>query len=87
VRHTGEFGLSIRKACWGLGIGSRMLDALLEWARDTQIVAKIDLRVRTDNRRAIALYQRKGLLLEGTTGRAICIDGTTDDHPCMGLEL
>jgi RimJ/RimL family protein N-acetyltransferase len=87
TQHTGEFGLSVRKACWGLGIGSLMLDALLDWARDTQIIAKVNLRVRTDNQRAIALYLRKGFALEGTIRKAIRIDGTYYDHHWMGLEL
>jgi RimJ/RimL family protein N-acetyltransferase len=81
TRHAGEFGLSVRQSHWGLGIGSRMLDALLAWARETQIVTKINLRVRTDNPRAIALYQRKGFALEGT------IRQTYYDHHCMGLEI
>jgi len=84
---TGEFGLSVRAAHWGLGIGGRMLDALLDWARDSQVVTKINLRVRTDNSRAIALYLRKGFALEGTIRKAIQIDGTYYDHHWMGLEL
>jgi RimJ/RimL family protein N-acetyltransferase len=87
TRHTGEFGLSVRRAYWGLGIGSRMLDALLAWARETRILRKINLRVRTDNPRAIALYKRKGFVLEGTISRAILIDGIDYDHHCMGLEI
>ena len=84
VRHTGEFGLSVRKAYWGLGIGSQMLDALLDWARYGRIIAKINLRVRTDNHRAILLYMRKGFALEGTIRKAIYVDGTYYDHHCMG---
>jgi RimJ/RimL family protein N-acetyltransferase len=87
TQHTGEFGVSVRQDYWGLGIGSRMLDALLAWARGTKIVSKINLRVRTDHPRAIGLYQRKGFTLEGTIRKAICIDGTYYDHHLMGLEL
>ena len=87
IRHTGEFGVSVRKAYWGLGIGSRMLDAFLDWARASGIIAKVNLRVRTDNRRAIALYEDKGFVLEGTIRKAIQINGVYYDHHCMGLEL
>ena len=38
VRHSGEFGLSVRKQYWGLGIGSLMLDALIDWAKATQTI-------------------------------------------------
>jgi RimJ/RimL family protein N-acetyltransferase len=87
VRHSGEFGMSVRKRCWGLGIGSLMLDTLIHWAQATQIVKKINLRVRTDNRRAIRLYQRKGFLIEGTIRKAIRLEGEYFDHHWMSLEL
>ena len=87
VRHVGEFGVSVRKEYWGLGIGSLMLDTLIEWARATRIVKKINLHVRTDNQRAIVLYRGKGFMIEGTIRRAIFIDGEYYDHYCMGLEL
>jgi RimJ/RimL family protein N-acetyltransferase len=87
VRHSGEFGMSVRKPYWGLGIGSLMLDTLIDWARETGDVTKINLRVRTDNQRAIALYQRKGFVIEGTIRRAIFLDGEYFDHHWMGREL
>jgi RimJ/RimL family protein N-acetyltransferase len=87
VRHSGEFGMSVRQSYWGLGIGSLMLDTLVDWARATRIVTKIDLRVRTDNERAIKLYKRKGFVIEGTIRRAIRLGGEYFDHYCMGLEL
>jgi RimJ/RimL family protein N-acetyltransferase len=87
IRHAGEFGLSVRRACWGLGIGALMLDALIAWARGTKIVTKINLRVRTDNHRAIALYERKGFVSEGTISREMLIDGEYFDNHVMGLPL
>ena len=87
IRHSGEFGMSVRRQYWGLGIGSFMLDTLIDWARGTQIVKKINLRVRTDNERAIALYERKGFVIEGTISKQVFIDGAYFDHHWMGLEL
>jgi RimJ/RimL family protein N-acetyltransferase len=87
VRHKGEFGMSVAKTHWGLGIGGFMLDTLIDWAQETNIVTKISLRVRTDNERAIVLYMRKGFVIEGIIRREICIDGVYFDHYAMGLEL
>jgi RimJ/RimL family protein N-acetyltransferase len=87
VRHSGEFGMSVRKQYWGLGIGSLMLDTLIDWAKGTRIVKKINLRVRTDNQRAIRLYKRKGFAKEGTSRKEILLDGKYFDHHWMGLEL
>lgn len=87
VRHSSEFSMSVRKQYWGLGIGSLMLNTLIDWARGTQIVKKINLRVRTDNQRAIALYEGKGFAMEGTIHKEIFLDGKYFDHHWMGLEL
>jgi RimJ/RimL family protein N-acetyltransferase len=86
VRHRGEFGLSVRKAHWGLGIGSLMLEALLGWA-EARGITKINLRVRTDNQRAVELYERRGFVIEGTIHREIFIDGQYFDHHWMGYEI
>jgi RimJ/RimL family protein N-acetyltransferase len=87
VRHIGELGMSVQKEYWGLGIGSLLLETLVDWARGNGIVTKINLRVRTDNQRAIALYGRKGFTLEGTIRRGILLDGKYYDLHWMGLEL
>ncbi|MHB0858299.1 MAG: GNAT family N-acetyltransferase [Anaerolineae bacterium] len=87
VRHSGELGISVRQSCWGLGIGGHLLDTLITWARELQFIKKIDLRVRTDNARAIRLYRRKGFVLEGTQRGEILLDGAYLDVHWMGLWL
>ena len=87
TRHSGEFALAVRAACWGLGIGALMLDALKDWARANGTVRKIALKVRTDNARGIALYRRLGFVTEGTLRREICVDGVYYDLLYMGLQL
>lgn len=87
VRHRGEFGISVRKEYWGMGIASLMLDRLLEWARRTHVISKINLRVRADNVRAIRLYESKGFIREGTITREVFVDGEYFSHYLMGLEL
>ncbi len=87
TRHVGEFGVSVLQDFWGLGIASALIDALVAWAREGGVVRKIDLRVRADNARAIALYERKGFVVEGRLRNEICVDGVFYDHLCMGLDL
>ena len=87
TRHSGELGMSVRKAYWGLGVGSTLLEALLEWARQTRIIKKINLRVRADNHRAILLYERKGFVKEGTIRKELFLDGTYYDVDWMSLVL
>jgi RimJ/RimL family protein N-acetyltransferase len=87
LRHTGELGMSVRKDHWGLGVGSMMVDFLVRWARAGSTLTKLNLRVRTDNERALRLYQRKGFVTEGTISRDIRIGEAYYGQHCMGLEL
>ena len=87
VRHVGELGMSVLERCWGQGIGSHLMDALIAWARASGIITKIDLQVRPDNTRAIALYQRKGFGIEGTLRKQMRVDGSDYDLHSMGLDL
>jgi RimJ/RimL family protein N-acetyltransferase len=87
VEHCGEFGLTVLKEYWGAGIGSLMIDALTAWAKNTKIIKKINLRARTDNKRAISLYERKGFVKEGTIRKEIFIDGKFYDHYWMSIEI
>ena len=87
VRHTGEFGMAVRQAVSGFGVGSTLLDFLIAWTRATGVITKLNLRVRSDNERAIRLYQRKGFVLEGTISREHLIDGRYFSQDCMGLQL
>jgi ribosomal-protein-alanine N-acetyltransferase len=51
--------IAVAPLCWGQGIGSALLAALLQAARDHDC-AEVFLEVREDNARARGLYQRRG---------------------------
>ena len=57
----------------------------MEYAKNGEFIAKIDLQVRTDNRSAIKVYKKCGFLLEGKNARALFIDGEFYDYINMGL--
>ena len=77
----------VQKQYWGSGIGSHLIDVLLEWAMSTQIIKKINCRVRIDNQYAILLYERKGFVIEGTIKNEIFLNGKFYDLYHMGLQL
>ena len=83
-RHAGEMGISVARVCWGCGLGRRLMELLLEWAPRTGVVRKINLVVRADNARAIALYESLGFQVEGRITREILIDGVFHDSLYMG---
>ena len=87
MRHSGELGITVRQKAWGLGLGSALMAYAVDWASASGVVRKIDLRVRTDNDRAIRLYERFGFVREGTIRRQFLVAGTFRDAYLMGLEI
>jgi RimJ/RimL family protein N-acetyltransferase len=86
LHHRAELGLTIRAAHWGRGIGRRMGETAIALARERG-VRKLNLRVRSDNRRAIRLYQALGFSREGLSPRALCVRGRFYAEVLMGLCL
>ncbi len=60
LRSAGEFDFSVSKKNWGVGIGSHIMVALLDWVRKSKAIKTIEFRVRSDNKRAIAVYRKLG---------------------------
>jgi RimJ/RimL family protein N-acetyltransferase len=59
VKHRAEFGISIDKKYWGLGIGRALTAACIECAKHAGY-AQLELNVISDNYKAIALYESVG---------------------------
>lgn len=59
VRHRAEFGISVDREYWGLGIGRALMDACVECAKKAGYL-QLELDVVADNDRAIALYKSAG---------------------------
>jgi len=87
TRHGGNLGITVSKRFWECGIGSKMLRELLRWARKTDPIRKINLKVRTDNARAIRFYKKFGFKEEGRISRDSNIGGQFYDNLCMGLKI
>ncbi len=56
VKHRAEFGISVDKAYWGLGIGRALLEACIECVRNAGF-AQLELEVVAENEKALALYE------------------------------
>jgi len=87
TKHVGEFGITVKKDFWGLGIGEGMLLTLIEWAKISGVVYKINLTVRADNKRGIRLYEKMGFKYEGTRTRDLRINGVFYDGVVMGMDI
>ncbi len=64
VKHRAEFGISVDKSYWGLGIGRALTQACIECAKRAGY-AQLELAVVADNAKAIALYESAGFVEYG----------------------
>ncbi|QEE14429.1 GNAT family N-acetyltransferase [Promethearchaeum syntrophicum] len=87
IEHLTGLGITVRKTFWRQGIGSEMMQFLIDWAQQSKIIRKINLTVRTDNIGAIKLYEQLGFLEEGLNSRTLQINGKFYDAKMMGLEI
>ena len=80
VRHRGVlWGMYVREAARGRGLGAQLVEAVLDHARDR--VEQIHLDVAVDNTAAVALYERCGFRRYGTEPRSLKIgDRYLDAH-------
>ncbi|MCH4171963.1 MAG: GNAT family N-acetyltransferase [Lactobacillus sp.] len=69
IQHIAEVGISVLKARWGQRIGTYLLADGVQWAKDTQILKRLELTVQARNQRAINLYQKIGFDKEGQMAR------------------
>ena len=61
IRHRAEFGISIDRAYWGLGIGRALTEACIECAGKAGY-RQLELFVVADNIKAIRLYESVGFV-------------------------
>lgn len=68
ARHRAEFGVSVDRAYWGLGIGRALTQACIACAREAGY-AQLELDVVAENERAILLYESLGFIEYGRNPR------------------
>lgn len=87
LKHRGELAISVLKEAWGMGIGTRLTEAVIDFAKNTAHVEIIHLEVRSDNDRAIKLYEKVGFRKTGTFHGLLKIHGELIDCDLMDLFL
>ena len=86
LAHTGEIALSVRKKYWHIGVGSAIMEALIELAKEASL-KYVELGVYADNERAIALYRRCGFEEIGRHRGKLYVDGEYYDEILMDLHI
>ena len=84
--HRAEFGISLKKAWWGCGAAAVLARGVLAFARESG-AEQVNLEVRSDNKRAIALYKKLGFRKLCTFPGFFKIKGELVDFDLMNLDL
>lgn len=88
ICHVATLTLVVHQGWQGKGVGTLLLQKLIEWAKEWEIISKIELSVRASNTRAIALYTKFNFQQEGLLKHHVRIaDNQFVDEILMGLQL
>ena len=86
-KHVGFLGISILKGFRKVGVGTAVMEFIMEWARQREGLEKISLTVFSTNKAAINLYRKFGFEIEGMSKRQYKIEGKYADEIIMGKFL
>lgn len=87
LRHRAEFGVSVARAFWGLGVGRALLEVCVECARRAGYT-QLELTAVAENERALSMYRRAGFVEFGRNPRGLRkSDGGYQTLVSMRMEL
>lgn len=85
LKHNVEFGISVLKDYWNLGVATHLMNHIINYCRTTSQIKNIVLEVRKDNKYGIQLYKNLGFIEVGVHHNKFNIDGQFYD--CIIMEL
>ena len=86
VAHRASVSLTVARDYWGQGIGRGVMEALIAFARQAGLEV-LQLEVRADNTRAVALYEHLGFEKLGLYRNFMKVNGQGFDAWYMNLYL
>ncbi len=66
TRHTASLGIMVHKDYQGKGIGTALLEKIIDLADNWLMLVRVELTVFVDNETAVRLYKTHGFQIEGT---------------------
>lgn len=86
-RHAAEFGISVLTEYRGQGIGTEVTKRCIDYARESNVITKLNLLVNADNGSAAALYRKLGFVEEGRITKDWFYDNIYHDSILMGMDV
>ena len=88
LKHIGDISISISKDYWGMGLGTTMIEQLIEWANGpSSNLKRLELTVQARNERARRLYEKMGFKLEAIMPRGVKDEGVYLDVCLMSMMI
>lgn len=87
LSHIADLNMAVHVGSQGKGIGKKLLAAIIDWAKNSSTLEKIQLNVRASNTVAIALYKQSGFQEEGRLKNRVKVQNQYIDDIVMGLDL
>jgi len=85
--HRCQLGIGIERSYRQQGLGTRLMTAAIEFAREARSIDWVDLTVFAHNAPARKLYERLGFREVGTIPDRFRIDSTSIDDVLMSLDV
>ncbi len=83
TRHTASLGIMVHKDYQGKGIGTALLEKILDLADNWLMLVRVELTVFVENEKALGLYKTHGFQIEGTKKYGAIRNGKYDDEYLM----
>lgn len=87
LSHVADLNIAVHLGWQGKGIGRKLLEQIIEWAKNSPVIEKIELKVRASNTAAILLYKKMGFQEEGRLKNRVKVNGYYMDDILMSLDL
>jgi putative acetyltransferase len=83
LRHSGYVFLFVAREYHGQGVGTRLMETLLDLADRWLLLRRVELTVVAENERAWRLYERLGFEKEGLRKLSVISQGEIKDEWLM----
>lgn len=87
MEHTAMIGLGMLKEWRNTGLGTRLMQTTLQWARQNPTLELLWLQVYTQNKAAVRLYSNMGFTESGIIKNYFKCDGVYYDNLTMSLSV
>jgi len=86
-RHSAALGIAVAREWRNKGIGSELMQRVIEWAKTEGDLQRVELNVFSTNAPAIRMYERFGFLIEGRRKSAVRVGNELIDDLLMAYVI